>query len=221
MDMNRSLDRLVSDFAAGIQKADSLRPRAVSSRSEMLYSAGIGPHTETRTVDLVVAELRSHLSAPYADGISVQVPYPSSTRSKCDLFITWEARAWAIEVKMLRMMGDNGKPNDNTLMHILSPYSEHRSALTDCEKLLRSGLPGSKAILIYGYDFDGWEMDPAIEAFEVLAQQRVALGPRVVSPFSGLIHPVHQRGRVFGWEIEPKTSQVQREHPNDTATRQK
>ena len=26
------------------------------------------------------------------------------------------------EVKMLRLMGDNGKPNDNMLMHILSPY---------------------------------------------------------------------------------------------------
>jgi hypothetical protein len=29
---------------------------------------------------------------------------------------------WAIEVKMLRLMGDNHKPNDNMLMHILSPY---------------------------------------------------------------------------------------------------
>jgi hypothetical protein len=27
----------------------------------------------------------------------------------------------AIEVKMLRLMGDNGKLNDNMVMHILSP----------------------------------------------------------------------------------------------------
>ena len=33
---------------------------------------------------------------------------------------------------MLRFMGDNGKLNDNIVMHILSPYPEHRSALTDC-----------------------------------------------------------------------------------------
>jgi hypothetical protein len=39
---------------------------------------------------------------------------------------------------MLRLMGDNGKPNDNMLMHILSPYPSHRSALTDCQKLLRA-----------------------------------------------------------------------------------
>lgn len=32
-------------------------------------------------------------------------------------------------------LGDNGKPNDNMIMHILSPYPDHRSALTDCSKL--------------------------------------------------------------------------------------
>jgi len=45
-------------------------------------------------------------------------------------------------VKMLRLMGDNSKPNDNMLMHILSPYPSHRSALTDCQKLAASGFQG-------------------------------------------------------------------------------
>lgn len=54
---------------------------------------------------------------------------------------------------MLRIMGDNGKPNDNTLMHILSPYPAHRSALTDADKLARSSLPGEKAIVIYAYEY--------------------------------------------------------------------
>ena len=53
---------------------------------------------------------------------------------------------WFIEVKMWRLMGDNGKPNDNILMHVLSPYVQHRSALTDCEKLSNSGFTGRKAI---------------------------------------------------------------------------
>jgi hypothetical protein len=52
---------------------------------------------------------------------------------------------------MLRLMGDNGKPNDNMLMHIVSPYSSHRSALTDCQKLAASGFSESLAVLIYGY----------------------------------------------------------------------
>jgi hypothetical protein len=52
------------------------------------------------------------------------VPYPNAPRQKCDLLISPnEGQPWAIEVKMLRFMGDNGKPNDNMLMHILSPLS--------------------------------------------------------------------------------------------------
>ena len=129
------------------------------------------------------------------------ISYPGS-RQKCDLCIgvspDWD---WSVEIKMLRLMGDNGKPNDNMLMHILSPYPADRSALTDCPKLLESGLPGRKAILIYGFDYPELPMDPAIEAFEVLALRLVKLGPRAVGEYSGLVHPVHRTGRVFGWEL--------------------
>ena len=47
-------------------------------------------------------------------------------------------------------MGNNGKPNDNMLMHILSPYAAHRSALTDTEKLVNSGFSSTCIVLIYG-----------------------------------------------------------------------
>ena len=104
---------------------------------------------------------------------------------------------------MLRLMGDNGKPNDNILMHILSPYPAHRSALTDCAKLLNSGLAGRKAILIYGYDYPQWPMDPAIDAFEALATRAADLSARHQATFSELVHSVHQVGRVFGWELKP------------------
>jgi hypothetical protein len=107
-------------------------------------------------------------------------------------------------MKMLRLMGDNGKPNDNILTHILSPYPAHRSALTDCEKLLVSGLGGRKAIVIFGYEYKGWPMEPAVVAFETLAAARVELGSREMAEVGGLVHPVHQRGRVLGWEVRPR-----------------
>lgn len=78
---------------------------------------------------------------------------------------------------MLRLMGDNGKPNDNMLMHILSPYPADRSALTDCSKLANSGLCGRKAVVIYGFDYPGLPMDPAVKAFETLAKERVHIRP--------------------------------------------
>jgi hypothetical protein len=100
-------------------------------------------------------------------------------------------------------LGDNGKPNDNMPGHILSPYPAHRSALTDCEKLVAADLPGQKAVIIYGFDYPRFSMEPIIEAFETLAGQGVSLGPRYSAQFSGLVHPVHTHGRVFGWEVAP------------------
>jgi hypothetical protein len=91
------------------------------------------------------------------------------------------------------------------LMHILSPYSAHRSALTDTEKLLGSGLPGRKAVLIYAYEYREWPSVLAIKAFETLASQRVKLEPVVPASAQNLIHPVHTCATVYGWYIEVLT----------------
>ena len=152
---------------------------------------------------MIVVELQALAPEQYENRLRTGVPYSGVSRQKCDLCIgtepNWE---WAVEVKMLRLMGDNGKPNDNMLMHILSPYPNDRSALTDCRKLLDSGLNGRKAVLIYGFDYPSLPMDPAIEAFETLARLRVNLGERRVAAYDDLIHPVHRAGRVFGWGID-------------------
>jgi hypothetical protein len=135
------------------------------------------------------------------------VRYAASSRQRCDWCLGSEPDwIWAIEVKLLRMLGDNGKPNDNMLMHILSPYPKHNSALTDCEKLVESSLRGRKAILILGYNYDEWSLTPAIEAFETLARGRVALGPRHAAQFDDLVHQHHQRGSVYAWEVAPKVA---------------
>jgi hypothetical protein len=155
-----------------------------------------------------MAELAGAHPATYG-AVRTGVPYPNAPRQKCDLLIApSDSGSWAVEVKMLRFMGDNGKPNDNMLMHILSPYPNHRSALTDCQKLVGSGFEEPYALLIYGYDYDDWPMEPAVEAFEQLARYRVQLGSRHFARFNGLIHPIHRRGGVFVWEISSPSSTV-------------
>ena len=201
--MSLSLTNLVTDFARAVQVVDSLAPVAVSSRSGASYQPGIGPHTEAQTVKLVMAHLAEADPLRYGS-CRLGVPYGDGARQACDVCLGGPAAEdWAIEVKMLRLMGDNGKLNDNMIMHILSPYPAHRSALTDCTKLVASQLGNHKAILIYGYDYPGWPMDPVINAFEILASRQVKLASGAVEPFDGLVHPVHQRGRVFGWQIQP------------------
>lgn len=166
------------------------------------YQPGIGPFTEAETVELVVKELASLYPERYQKH-AFQVSY-FRTRQKCDICFglvpTWE---WAIEVKMLRFFGDNGKPADAAITHLLSPYSSDYSAVSDCEKIVQSGLNGRKVILIYGFDFEERPLDPAIEAFEAIAQLKVHLSTRLSSSFQGLIHPVLTRGRVFAWEVLP------------------
>jgi hypothetical protein len=192
------LDQIVAALAHGVVNADATRPRAISKRSGVAYQEGIGPHTESETISLAAR----WSSAAVLTGAHREVPYPNAPRSRCDLVTDGgNGDGWAIEVKLLRLLGDNGKPNDNILMHLLSPYPAHRSAVTDCSKLLGSGLPGRKAIVIIGYDYEGWPMDPAVSAFEVLASRHVLLSAATPARFSGLVHPVHRQGRVFAWEI--------------------
>jgi hypothetical protein len=99
MDQEIELSSVVLDFAAGLEAADALRPEWVS-RSGRAYSAGIGPHAEVRTVELVVDQMRASQGRRY--GAIGPVDYPQS-RLKCDLGIG-NPLEWAIEVKMARAL---------------------------------------------------------------------------------------------------------------------
>lgn len=72
-------------------------------------------------------------------------------------------------------------------------------------KLLQSGLPERKGIVVFGYEHAQAvvPLDPAIRAFELLAAQimQVKLTTRIERRIDGLIHCVHQVLRVFGWEL--------------------
>ena len=180
-------------------KADALRPQWVSQRSGRTYQPGIGPHAENAAVALTLEQLRQRPEYE-ALGCGQFLPYVSAPRQKCDVWFG-EPPAWAVEVKMARFKGDNGKLDDTSLKDLLSPYEADRSALTDCVKLARDPLADRKAVLIYGFDYPERPLDPAIEAFCLLAEQRVVLGALAEAPLGPLVHPVHAAGRVFGWEI--------------------
>jgi len=135
----------------------------------------LGPHSETETFKLLLEEAQRLHPDRYAE-IRAGAPYPTGARLRCDVVITTPGGLLFIEGKLLRLKGDNGKPNDNMLMHILSPYPQHRSALTDCAKLTASGFEGEKAIVIFGYTYPDLPVEPAINAFEKLASGKI--GPR-------------------------------------------
>jgi len=197
-----SLAEIVSELAQALTRADGKLPVARSQRGNRVYRPGIGPHGEDAAILLALAEL------PQSEGPWLQfVPYPGLLRQKCDLGIG-QPLEWAVEIKMARLRGDNGQPDDTALKDILSPYASDRSALTDCVKLAASSFPCGKAVIVYGFDFPNRPLDPVIDAFQVLAARLVELGPRQVAAMGSLVHPVHAAGRVFGWEVAPKVRGV-------------
>jgi hypothetical protein len=163
------------------------------------YEAGIGPHAEDAVVRMALTQMRDSEAFRGVD-MGQFLPYPDSPRQKCDLWIG-DPVEWCIEVKMARFRGDNGKLDDTSLKDVLSPYESDRSALTDTMKLAHSHLPGSKAILIYGFDYPDRRLDPCIDAFETLARERVTLGGRHEVALRDLVHPVHAEGRVPGSQV--------------------
>ncbi len=196
----RLLATFVQRFARALEVADSRKPVAGKFRP------GIGPHGEDETVRLTVEAMVG------GDGFSIarQVPYPNGPARKCDLHLVHGQDAarvalW-IEAKLWRPLGDNGKPNDQIVSHIISPYAKHRSALTDCDKLASANLGDPASILLIGYEHDQWPMEPIVSALERLAGDR--LSSRFQAGFSGLLHPVHARGHVCAWLVTP---QAQRE----------
>src|SRR5262245_38424667 len=103
------LSVIVADIGAAIKQIDARKPQAANVRSGAFYQPGIGPHPETQAVALIVADLRQAHPDRYAARLATAVRYPQSKQT-CDLCIgkapDWE---WAIEIKMLRLMGDNAK----------------------------------------------------------------------------------------------------------------
>jgi len=99
----------------------------------------------------------------------LEVKYP--TRGKCDLCIrsidydvsigepTFE---WAIEMKYVRFVGDNGKNNDYGVTKVASPYRKDRSSVLDAERLGEFNLAKRKAIVMYGFEFDSASYDHAV-----------------------------------------------------------
>jgi hypothetical protein len=188
----------VGDFAEAFKAVDETRPQGASRTRT--YRSGIGPLTEADAVNRALQCLKeSTRSSYYVDASPKR--YPNS-RQQCDLVI---AREWAIEFKLLRPFGDNGAESEHWSENALHPYPGNVSSIGDSIKLIESKFPERKAIVIFGYEHSPplIDMSIAIESFEAIAKEVVGieLGERYSAMFGPLIHPVHQQGKVFGWQV--------------------
>jgi hypothetical protein len=100
-----------------------------------------------------------------------EVKYPKS-RGNCDFCFTSRnyksgfdepPLEWAIEVKYVRFIGDNGKNNDYGVTKVASPYRKDRSSVLDAERLQEFTIAKRKAIIMYGFEFDSESYTSALE----------------------------------------------------------
>jgi hypothetical protein len=105
--------------------------------------------------DELIEQLKRRRPDCYAR-LERELPY-GETSGECDLCLAHEIDAefeWAIELKKVAFVGDNGKNNDFGPSKVVSPYKIHRSSVLDAERLRESRPAKRGAVLMYGFDFD-------------------------------------------------------------------
>ena len=181
-----NLSEIVHDVADVLLRVDSSR---VAFRA---FQPGVGPYGEPQLVKLIAKYLNE--LPKYRGDIK--------TKRTPDLIIPNE---WAMEFKITRPFGDNGREAENWSVNLLHPYAGNVSTIGDCYKLGALQCPERKAVVVIGYEHTPPQIDltPLIESFEIIAKQVAGLNlsARVECRREGLVHPVHQCVRVFGWEV--------------------
>jgi len=177
------INQLVCQIADFLKEFDSTKP------VHKTFKPGIGPFGEPQ----IVKEIAKGLSSK---GIN------SRTQRTPDMSINDE---WAIEFKIARPFGDNGREAEDWSVNLLHPYEGNVSLLGDCCKLKSLSNYSKKAVIVIGYEHDPAKipLDPLIKSFEIIASQimNIHLSNRIEQIRKELVHPEHQVVRVIGWEV--------------------
>lgn len=169
--------------------ADLLKRYDEESPIHKEFSPGIGPFGEPQIVKVISIKLAS-------------MGFHSVTKRTPDLVFNDE---WAIEFKIVRPYGDNGKEAENWSVNLLHPYPGNVSLIGDAIKL-QALIPNlRKGLCVLGFEHDPAKicLEPLICAFELIVKEvnHICLGERIEEVRKGLVHPEHQVLRCIGWEI--------------------
>jgi len=186
------LTRVADDIADALVEIDATR---VCFKA---FQPGIGPYGEPQLVSALKQRLNQ--LALYK-GLVI-------TKRTPDLVIKGH---WALEFKIARPFGDNGKQAENWSVNLLHPYEGNVSALGDCLRLLGLSVPERKAVVVVGYEHTPPRITlaPLLHAFEVVAKHvaSVQLSEQIRVTRLELVHPVHQQLTVACWEVLGHTPQ--------------
>jgi len=174
---------LVSTVADVLKQFDSELP------VHKTFKAGIGPFGEPQ----LIKEIARRLSR---NGLKAK------TGRTPDLDVQG---IWALEFKIIRPFGDNGREAENWSVNLLHPYAGNVSLIGDALKLHELNSYPHKGLMVIGYEHSPPKVDlePLLQSFELIAAgvMDIPLGSRVEERRGLLVHPEHQVLLCVGWEL--------------------
>lgn len=193
MDLHFILDR----FNEGLASVDrSTTVIGTNQRTRAKYLPGVPSLRETQVCD----EIRRWWATTYPGDFEPEgqclreVPYPELPRARCDLVFSSPgheggSHEWAIEVKRLQFVGDNGKNNDFNVQKMLSPYLKDRSLIHDIHRMRSHPLAVKHAVIVYAFSYSFESCNRALEIHpeEVERIQEVRSVCRSNDPETGIL----------------------------------
>ena len=156
------LEHIVDRFGEGLKFVDLKTSFSGSNqRTGAPYLPGVPTMPEVNVskevLDWWVATYPSDFSP--SNAYQTEVPYPEIPRAKCDLVFSSDGNwpnlpEWAIEVKRIQFVGDNGKNNDYNVPKILSPYLKDRSLIHDIRRMRAHPIARFHAVVGYAFSYD-------------------------------------------------------------------
>jgi len=170
--------------------ADILKEYDAEMPVHKAFRPGIGPFGEPQIVGVIAKRLSSR-------GIAAQ------TKRTPDLDIQHQ---WAIEFKIVRPFGDNGKEAENWSVNMLHPYAGNVSLIGDAIKLSKLDTFSYKGLFVIGFEHNPAKisLNPLLDSFESIAKQvmKIDLGERIEQKREELVHSEHQVVRCIGWQLK-------------------
>ncbi len=170
-------DLILDRVSEGLVAVDANTTRINSSNKGHIYLPGLPTLYEPQCAE----ELMNWWSVEYsndfqnASQIETSFPYPDNKQNKCDIVFStdgiWpalrgnELPEWAIEIKKIAFVGDNGKNNDYGPSKFISPFLKDRSLAHDVIKLKHAKIARKKAVIGYGFNYDSFTLKQALQKF--------------------------------------------------------
>ncbi len=157
-----NLQEIVLKFSEGLVYVDShTQTVTLNNKTKEPYLIGLKTMHEVSVVKEVIAWWKQKYPGDFTtlNDVKDSVPYPNSKKDFCDLVFSSDGESisnpeWAIEVKHISFVGDNGKNNDYNVQKMLSPYLKDRSLIHDIHKLRSKPMGRKQAVIGYCFNYD-------------------------------------------------------------------